>query len=124
MDPAVFAALPLISSEIGEELFAAQDDPDMTRMQRDIWLEIRATLESDLRGLSSLDGPELGRQLHRIRGGVSTVSLLRLGAILKAWEDAPGPGLDYLTLALAACSDSISAVEQRFPHLVSEPRPG
>lgn len=124
MDPAIFAAVPLISGEMSEELFAAQDDPDVARMQKEIWLEIRRDLENDLRALLGLDGPELSRELHRIRGGVSTASLLRLGAILRAWEDEPQFGSDYLPLAFATCSDSISTVEERFPHLICEPNPG
>jgi len=124
VDPAIFAALPLISGEICEELFAAEEDPDVTLMQREIWREIRTGLLDEVRGLPGLDDPELCSQLHRIRGGVSTASLLRLGAILKAWEDDPRLGADYLPLALATCSDSISTIEERYPHLVSGPNPG
>jgi len=111
-------SIPLISQEFSDELFAPEDDPETTAMQRDIWLPIRSGLESELKALEGLGSGEMKAHLHRIRGYVSSASLLRLGAILLAWEDEPSRSDYFLPLALGTSRASILEVERRFPHLV------
>ena len=112
--------LPLISSEISNELFGPEDDPETTAMQREIWAGIRSDLESDLEALEGLEMADLKPQLHRIRGYVSTASLLRLGAILMACEEEPSRTGYFLPLALGTGRESILEIEKRFPHLCGE----
>lgn len=90
-------------------------------MQREIWAGIRTDLESDLRGLAEIPAEELKRHLHRIRGYVSTASLLRLSEILRSWESSPDPAQatgGFLPEALQVSECSISEMERRYPHLV------
>ncbi len=91
-------------------------------MQREIWGGIRADLERDLRGLEGLPKEDLKRQLHRIRGYVSTASLLRLSQILMAWEHAGDPLEEtgaFLPGALKVAECSVCEMEKRYPHLVN-----
>jgi len=90
-------------------------------MQREIWGGIRADLENDLRGLEGISNEKLKQQLHRIRGYVSTASLLRLSEILMTWENSPDPAQatgGFLPEALEVSQCSISEMERRYPHLV------
>lgn len=120
-----YCSVPLISEALSDELFAPQGGGDVLQMQKEIWADIRADLDRDLRGLEGACPDDLRRHLHRIRGYVSTASLQRLSEILLAWERAPDPGQatnDFLPAALEACERSIAEVERKYPQLVVPPQ--
>jgi len=120
-----YSSFPILAEALSDELFAPQGDGEVVQMQREIWGGIRADLERDLRGLEGASREDLMRHLHRIRGYVSTASLLRLSEILLAWENDPDPvraTKGFLCEALEVSGCSISEVERKYPHLVVSPQ--
>jgi hypothetical protein len=116
--------VPLVDEALGDELFAPQEDPDLTRMQREIWLEVRKGIEPDLMGAARGEPENLRANLHRIRGYCSTCALRRLEKVLLAWESQPyaaDAAERYAQMALEAMSLSIAAIESRYPHLKPGP---
>jgi hypothetical protein len=109
---------------LGDELFAPQDDPDLTRMQQEIWCEVRKGIEADLKRALRGEPENLRANLHRIRGYCSSCALRRLEKVLLAWESKPcaaDAAERYAPLALEAASLSIDAIESRYPHLRPDP---
>ncbi|HEY5768271.1 MAG TPA: hypothetical protein VIS71_00380 [Terrimicrobium sp.] len=116
--------IPLVDEALGDELFAPQEDPDLTRMQREVWREVRKGIEPDLMGAARGEPENLKAHLHRIRGYCSSCALRRLEKVLLAWESQPcaaDAAERYAQMALEATSLSIVAIESRYPHLKPGP---
>ena len=112
--------IPLIDEALGDELFALQEDPDITRMQQQIWCEARKGIEPDLEKALGGEPGSLKANLHRIRGYCSNCALRRLEKVLFDWEsqlDAAEAANRYAPLALETTALSLAAIESRYPHL-------
>ncbi len=124
MASSTVSEIPLIDEALGDELFAPQEDPDLSRMQQEIWRQVRKGIEPDLKKAIGGEPENLRADLHRIRGYCSSCALRRLEKVLLAWESQPcatDAAERYASLALEAASLSIAAVESRYPHLKPEP---
>ena len=112
--------IPLIDEALGDELFALQEDADISGMQQQIWREVREGIGLDLEKTLGGEPVNLKSNLHRIRGYCSTCALRRLEKVLLDWESQPGAveaAKRYGPLALETTLLSIVAVEARYPHL-------
>ena len=124
MASSTVSEIPLIDEALGDEFFAPQEDPDLTRMQQEIWLEVRQGIEPDLKKAIHGEPENLRSDLHRIMGYCSSCALRRLEKVLLAWESQPciaDAAERYAPIALEATSLSIAAIESRYPHLKPEP---
>jgi hypothetical protein len=121
MASSTVSEIPLIDEALADEFFAPQEDPDLTRMQQEIWREAREGIEPDLKKAIREEPENLRADLHRIRGYCSSCALRRLEKVLLAWESQPCAAERYAPLALEATSLSIAAIESRYPHLKPEP---
>ena len=112
--------VPLIDEALGDQLFGLQEDPEITRMQQQIWWEVRKGIEPDLEKALGGEPENLKANLHRIRGYCSNCALHRLEKVLLDWESQPGAAeaaKRYALLALETKVLSIAAIESRYPHL-------
>jgi hypothetical protein len=114
------SGIPLIDEALGDDLFALQNDAGITRMQEQIWREVRKGIGPDLEKTLSGEPVNLKSNLHRIRGYCSSCAFRRLEKVLLEWESQPG-GAEaaeyYGPLALKTTLLSIAAIEARYPHL-------
>ena len=118
------SGIPLIDEVMGDELFALQKDADITRMQQQIWREVRKGIGPDLEKILGGEPGNLKSNLHRIRGYCSTCALRRLEKVLLDWESqysAVEAAKRYGPLALETTLLSIAAIEVRYPHLRPAP---
>jgi hypothetical protein len=112
--------IPLIDEALGDELFALQEDADITRMQQQIWGEVRKGIGPDLEKTVGGEPRNLRANLHRIRGYCSSCALRRLAKLLLDWEAEPDAAMAtkrYAALALETTLLSVAAIETRYPHL-------
>jgi hypothetical protein len=112
--------VPLIDETLGDELFALQEDADITRMQQQIWREVRQGIGPDLGKALAGEPWNLKANLHRIRGYCATCALRRLEKVLLDWESQPcvvEAAQRYGSLALETTLLSVDAIEARYPHL-------
>ena len=118
------SGIPLIDEALGDELFALQKDGSITRMQEQIWREVRKGIGPDLERTLGGEPVNLKSNLHRIRGYCSSCALRRLEKVLLDWESQPGAAeaaKRYGPLALETMLLSIAAIEARYPHLRPTP---
>jgi hypothetical protein len=116
--------IPLIDETLGDELFALQADAEITRMQQQVWRELRQGIGPDLEKALRGEPCNLKANLHRIRGYCASCALRRLEGVLLEWESRPcvlEPAQRYGSLALETASLSIEAIEARYPHLRQHP---
>ena len=114
------SSIPLMDEALGDELFALREDPDLARMQQQIWREVRNGIEPDLERALGGEPRDLKANLHRIRGYCSSCALCRLEKVLLDWESQPcaaEASKRYAPLALETTLLSIAAIESRYPHL-------
>jgi hypothetical protein len=81
--------IPLIDEALGDELFASQGDAEITRMQQQIWREVRQGIGPGLKKALGGEPFNLKANLHRIRGYCATCALRRLEKVLLEWESQP-----------------------------------
>src|SRR4029450_9060080 len=116
--------IPLIDEALGDELFASQGDAEITRMQQEIWREVRQGIGPDLERALGGEPFNLKANLHRIRGYCATCALRRLEKVLLEWESQPcvaEAAQRYGSLALETTLLCVDAIEARYPHLRPAP---
>jgi hypothetical protein len=119
-----FSSIPLIDDDIVRELFTADDDPEMSIMQRELWEGVRHDLLQDLEGMRSAFAAgqveEARKQAHRVAGYSGSGGLLRAGVALRALQHGeipPEDTDDFLTEVEHWSRDGMAEIERRFPHL-------
>jgi hypothetical protein len=118
------STISLIDETLGDELFALQEDPDITLMQQQIWHEVRASIGPDLEKTFGGKPGNLKADLHRIRGYCSTCAMCRLAKVLLDWESQPDVeevAGRYKPLVLETTELCVDAIESRYPHLKPAP---
>lgn len=107
------------------DLFAACRNPESDEVYRTIWADFCAELIPRMEALGrNADVKLLGAELHALRGMSAQFGLFLLEIYLFAWESrSANPRAEIprlLPAALVIAKESLMAIEQAFPYLISQ----